>query len=176
MRYQDERLQGLFAALSPANRKKVIKTACRKVGRSLRKVAVNNLRATGLNHAEELSKGIRVVVFKREAGFRITAATRKANRKGKGERGMHTNRKQQKKPILAWAETGTALRMVKTTKPIIFYSRGKWYSFKTRQRGRMKRYGFIARTKNQAENTAPRQLKSEIAASVIQIAHKYGCS
>lgn len=113
MRYNDRNLRKLFAALDPAGRKKVIKGACRKVGNEVKKVAVNNLGVSGLNHAEEMSEGVRTVVFKREAGFRVTVASRKANKRGKGERGMHLNRYGDKKPVLTWAELGTRWRKSK---------------------------------------------------------------
>ena len=175
MKYQDKKLCGLFAALSPMNRKKAIKGACRKVGNSVKKVAINNLRATGLNHADQLSTGVRAVVFKREAGFRVTVASKKANKRGKGEKGMHSNRYGNKKPILAWAELGTKWRKTKTNKSAKFNADGKWYTAGSR-RGFMKRYGFIAKTKTQVEHKVGKQIKDEIAIKVTQIAKKYGCT
>ena len=172
MRYNDRNLRRLFAALDPAGRKKVIKGACRKVGNSVKKVAISNLRASGLKHAEEMSEGVRAVVFKREAGFRVTVASRKANRRGKGERGMHRNRFGDKKPILAWAETGTKWR--KSKKATRYLIGGKWRMGAIR--GYMKRYGFIAKTKSQIEHSVGNQLKDEIATKVTQIAKKYGCT
>ena len=176
MRYTDAKLRRLFANLDPSGRKKVITRACRKVGNSVKKIAINNLRATGLNHVEQLSEGVRAVVFKREAGFRVTVASKKANKKGKGEKGMHKNRYGHKKPILAWAELGTKWRRVKTDRKTVFKGNGKWYTNSTRHRGFMKRYGFIAMTKNQVEHKVGDQLKSEIAIKVEQIAKKYGCT
>lgn len=172
MRYNDRKLRRLFAALDPTGRKKVIKGACRKVGNEVRKVAVNNLRASGLNHAEEMSEGVRAVVFKREAGFRVTVASRKANKRGKGEKGMHRNRYGNKKPVLVWAEIGTRWR--KSKKDTRYSVGGKWVTGRTR--GYMKRYGFISKTKGQVEHSVGHRLKDEIATKVTQIAKKYGCT
>lgn len=177
MRYIDRNLQRFFADLSPRNRKKVIKGACRKVGNSIRKIAVNNLRLSGLNHASELSSGVRVVVFNREAGVRVTVASRKANRKtGKGEKGMHLNRYGLKKPVLVWAEAGTKWRKVKTDKKARFKADGKWYTAGTRHRGFMRRYGFIAKTETQIKYTAGDQIKDELENHVKRIAKENGCT
>lgn len=176
MRYNDRNLCRLFAALDPAGRKKVIKGACRRVGNSVKKVAVNNLRSSGLNHADELSSGVRTVVFRREAGFRVTVASRKANMRGKGERGMHRNRYGKKKPVLVWAELGSKWRRTKTNKNAKFQAAGKWHTASSRNRGVMKRYGFIAKTKSQVKDRVGIQLKDEIANQITIIAKKYGCT
>lgn len=176
MRYADKNLRRLFAALDPTGRKKIIKGACRKVGNSVRRIAVNNLRVSGLNHAEEMQEGVRTVVFKREAGFRVTVATRKANKQGKGERGMHRNRYGNKKPVLMWAELGTKWRKIKSDKKMKLKVGGRWLTIGHRNRGFMKRYGFIAKTKSQVEYKVGRQLQDEIANKVTQIAKKYGCT
>lgn len=166
----------MFADLSPENRKKVIKRACRKVGNSVKKVAINNLKSSGLGHADELSNGVRAIVFKREAGFRVTVASKKANKRGKGEKGMHKNRYGNKKPILVWAELGTKWRRVKTDDKIRFKADGKWHTNTTRHRGFIKRYGFIAKTLGQVEHKVGDQLKDAIAIKLKQVAKKYGCT
>ncbi len=171
LRYDDSNLRKLYAALSPANRKKALKGAFRKTGNSIKKVAISNLRASGLHHAELLSKGVRTVVFRREAGFRVTVASRKANKSGKGERGMHTNRRGLKKPILIWAEAGTKWR--RSNKATKYPVGSKWRTGRTR--GFMPRYGFMQKTKQQVEHKVDKELKDEIIVKMRQIAKKYGC-
>lgn len=175
IRYDDSNLRKLFADMEPSQRKKALKGAFRREANRIRKVAVNNLRATGINHAQELSRGIRAVVFKRDAGFRVTAASRKSNKQGKGERGMHKNRYGLKKPVLAWAETGTRWRMVKSTRAHKVKIKGRWVTV-GKHRGFMRRYGFIKQTKAQVEGTVTESLRKEIADSVIKTAKKYGCT
>lgn len=172
MRYNDQNLRNLYADLSPANRKKIIRGACGRVGNTIRKTAVNNLRSSGLGQAEELSSGIYVVVFKRKAGVRVTVAPRKARMNGKGEKGMHRNRYGEKRPILYWAETGTKWRLSK--KPTKYRINGKWVSGK--RRGRMKRYGFMSKTQTQVEYTAGRQIKQELIGKLRKLVEKNGCS
>lgn len=174
MKYDDTNLRKLYADLDPKGRKKVIKSACRKVGNEIRKVAINNLRCSGLRHADEMTGGVRVVVFRREAGVRVTVASRRANKKtGKGERGMHLNRRGLKKPVLAWAEAGTKRRKTKEATRY-FIPGGGWRA--GQDRGAMRRYGFIAKTKTQIEHTAGPRIKEEVANQVTIIAKKYGCT
>lgn len=175
MYYRDKNLRRLFAALSPANRKKAIKGACRRVANSVKKVAINNLRSTGLHNAEQLSEGVRAMAFKREAGFRVTVAAKKANMLGRGEKGMHKNRVGEKKPILIWAELGTKWRRTKADKKYKVSIEGRWRTI-GKHRGFMKRYGFMAKTRNQVNGSVGHKIKEEIAAKIKQISRKYGCS
>lgn len=176
MQYDDYNLRKFFASLTPRNRKKVIKTACRKSGNVVRGVAVKNLRSSGIGNAARLSRGIRVVVFNREAGFRVTAASRQASRKtGKGERGMHTNRYGVKKPVLAWAETGTKWRLVKTDKPVKQRVKGKWVTLGKR-RGRLKGYGFMAKTRTEVDSYVGDMIKTEVTSQLVNLAKKNGCT
>ena len=132
--YDDSRLRRLYAGLEPKNRARVFKGAFRRVGNHVRKVAKGNLLGTGINNAEKLSAGIRV---------------------------------------LAWAEAGTARR--KTRRRVSFRAKnGKWYT-PSRDRGRMPRYGFMARTRLQVRDSATDMVHGEIIKKVEQIAKKYGC-
>ena len=173
--YDDTNLRKLFEEMAPKNRKKALKGSFRRTGNYVRGIAVRNLQGTGINHATRLRKGIRTVVFKRDAGFRVTAASRKADKQGKGERGMHTNRYGLKKPVLSWAETGTQLRLVKRRG----YTRvkvagGRFYTVGA-NRGRMPKYGFMERTRTQVDGSVMPVLRKEICQSIQKIARKYGC-
>lgn len=169
LQYDDTNLRKLFAELEPKQRRKALKGAFRKSAGRVRKVAVSKVRASGLNNADQLSKGVRSIVFKRDAGFRVTVASRKANKKGKGESGMHQNRKGLKKPILIWAEGGTNLRRTKSRTRIFRRAR------KGHSTGRMRPYRFMEKTMRQVENTIPDELRNDIAESIQKVAKKYGC-
>lgn len=176
MRYDDYNLRKLYKAFEPAQRKKALKSAFRRCANEVRKVAINNLRATGISHAEELSSGIRAFPLKWDAGFRVSAASKKANRKGKGEKGMHKNRYGQKKPVLAWAELGTKWRMTKSDSRVkVMGDKGRWFTAGKR-RGFMKRYGFMKKTKSQVENSVTNDLRKEMVKSIKRVAKKYGCT
>lgn len=170
--YDDSNLRKLFRELEPKQRKEAFKKAFRKGANRVKKVALSNLRSSGLNHVAALSKGIRAIVFKRDAGFRVTAASRQANKQGKGERGMHLNRQGLKKPVLPWAETGTAYRRVKRAGKRVKIG-NKWVTTGVR-RGMMKRYGFIAKTMGQVESSVTEDLRTDMTESIHTIAKKYG--
>ena len=110
--YNDENLQRLFAELEPKRRLQAIKGGFRKEANQVRKTAINNLRSS-IQSNKDLEKGVRAILFKRKAGFRVTVGTKRAGKNGKGEAGFHTNRQGLKKPILIWAEEGTEERKTK---------------------------------------------------------------
>ena len=102
--YDDTQLQKLFTEMDVKHRKRALKGAFRREANQVRRTAINNLRSS-LHSNRDLEKGIRAIVFKKAAGFRVTIGTKKANRKtGKGDKGMHINRQGLKKPVLIWAE------------------------------------------------------------------------
>ena len=170
--YDDSNLRKLFRELEPKQRKEAFRRAFRKGANKVKKAALRNLKATGLNHVSALGKGIRAIVFKREAGFRVTAASKQANKQGKGERGMHLNRHGLKKPVLPWAETGTVYRRVKKAGQRVKIG-NKWVTAGVR-RGLMKRYGFIAKTMGQVESSVTEDLRRDMTESIQTIAKKYG--
>lgn len=167
--YDCRNLQRLFEELTPKRRAQAIKGALRRAANTIRRVAVNNLRSS-LNSNRDLERGVRAMVWKRQAGFRVTVGTKAASRKtGKGERGYHTNRRGLKKPVLMWAEDGTDSRRTKSKARIFTRSR------KGHSTGRMKRYGFMARTKSETEANVTSMLHTEIINNVKRVAKKYGC-
>lgn len=167
--YDCRNLQRLFEELTPKRRAQAIKGALRRAANTIRRVAVNNLRSS-LNSNRDLERGVRAMVWKRQAGFRVTVGPKAASRKtGKGERGYHTNRRGLKKPVLMWAEDGTDSRRTKSKTRIFTRSR------KGHSTGRMKRYGFMARTKSETEANVTSMLHTEIINNVKRVARKYGC-
>lgn len=167
--YDDTQLQKLFTEMDVKHRKRALKGAFRREANQVRRTAINNLRSS-LHSNRDLEKGIRAIVFKKAAGFRVTIGTKKANRKtGKGEKGMHINRQGLKKPVLIWAEGGTEQRKTKT-KTRVFVRERRGHST-----GRMKRYGFMRKTQTDVRDKVTADLRNEIVESVTKTANKYGC-
>ncbi len=168
VRYDDSKLRGLFSEMDVKLRLKSLKGAFRREANKVRRTAINNLRAD-LDSNRDLEKGIRAIVFKRQAGFRVTVGTKRANKNGKGERGFHVNRQGLKKPVLIWAENGTKERTTKTKTKVYIRAR------KGHSTGRMKRYGFMRQTQTDVRESVENDLRNEIRENVVRIANKYGC-
>lgn len=167
--YDDTQLQKLFTEMDVKHRKRALKGAFRREANQVRRTAINNLRSS-LHSNRDLEKGIRAIVFKKAAGFRVTIGTKKANRKtGKGEKGMHINRQGLKKPVLIWAEGGTEQRKTKTKIRVFVRER------RGHNTGRMKRYGFMRKTQTDVRDKVTADLRNEIVESVTKTANKYGC-
>lgn len=169
--YNDENLQRLFAELEPKRRLQAIKGGFRREANQVRKTAINNLRSS-IQSNKDLEKGVRAIVFKRKAGFRVTVGTKRAGKNGKGEAGFHTNRQGLKKPVLIWAEEGTAERK---TKPKQGTRRRAARLRASHRTGRMKRYGFMAQTLTSVRDTVTTNIHEMVTDNVKRIAEKYGC-
>lgn len=169
--YNDKNLQRLFAELEPKRRLQAIKGGFRREANQVRKTAINNLRSS-IQSNKDLEKGVRAIVFKRKAGFRVTVGTKRAGKNGKGEAGFHTNRQGLKKPVLIWAEEGTAERK---TKPKQGTRRRAARLRASHRTGRMKRYGFMAQTLTGVRDTVTANIHKMVTENVEQVAKKYGC-
>lgn len=169
--YNDENLQRLFAELEPKRRLQAIKGGFRRAANQVRKTAINNLRSS-IQSNKDLEKGVRAIVFKRKAGFRVTVGTKRAGKNGKGEAGFHTNRQGLKKPVLIWAEEGTKERQTKPKKGTRRRAARLRASHRT---GRMKRYGFMAQTLTSVRDTVTTNIHEMVAENVQKVAEKYGC-
>lgn len=171
MQYDDRELQRLFAELDEPHRLRALKGAFRREANQVRKTAINNLRGS-IRSDRDLERGIRAIVFKRKAGFRVTIGTKKAGKSGK-EYGFHTNRRGLKKPVLIWAEAGTKWRKVKQRYK--FTLGNKWITAPYK-RGFMKRYGFMQQTLQQVRGSVTEGLHKEIVNNVTRVAKKHGCT
>jgi len=169
--YDDKNLQRLFAELEPKRRLQAIKGGFRREANQVRKTAINNLRSS-ISSNKDLEKGIRAIVFKRAAGFRVTVGTKKAGKNGKGEAGFHTNRPGLKKPILIWAEEGTEERKTKPKQGSRLRADRKREAHRT---GKMRRYGFMEQTLNSVRDTVTADIREMVTDNVTKVADKYGC-
>lgn len=156
VRYEDGNLQRLFAELEPRRRTQALKGGFRKAAGHVRKKAVGNLRQA-IHTDKDLEKGVRAIVFRQTAGFRVTIGTKKAGR------GL-------KKPVLIWAEEGTKTRTTKSGGG----KRAARYRA-AHSTGSMPRYGFMAKTRDEVSGTVTEELRRDIADNVERIAKKYGC-
>lgn len=171
--YDDRGLQGLFEDLAPKQRVKALRGAFRREANRVRRAAIGNLHES-IGGDAELDRGVRAIVFRRKAGFRVTVGTKRANKKGKGERGYYISRKRRGKPyatgkpVLIWAEEGTTWRR---TRGRGFLKRRGGHST-----GRMKRYGFMRKTLSEVRGSVTGTLHREIINQIKKTAKKNGCS
>lgn len=159
--YDDTNLQRLFAEMAPKQRAKALRGAFRRAANQVRKAALENLRSS-IRSDKDLERGVRTVVYKRVAGFKVTVGTKKG-KLGRGGYGYHKNRQGLEKPVLIWAEDGTASRSTKGIGRV------------KRSTGRMKRYGFMHKTLEQTKGNITSTLHNEIRDNVQKVAKKYGC-
>ena len=170
LKYDDENLQRLFEALEPKQRQKALKGGFRAIALKVRKKAVTNLRSSGIRTDRDLEKGIRGYPFSVEPGFEVTIKPKKIGKNGKGEAGMHKNRRGLKKPVLLWAEGGTEERKTKSN------GGKRAHRFRAaHSTGRMKRYGFMERTRQETRPTVKNDVDEMVKESIQKVAEKYGC-
>lgn len=169
--FDDRNLQQLFAEMEPKRRLQALRGGFRREANQVRKTAINNLRSS-IRSNKDLEQGVRAVVYKRSAGFRVTIGTKRAGKNGKGEAGFHTNRRGLKKPVLIWAEAGTQERQ---TKPKQGTRRRAGRMREQHRTGRMKRYGFMEQTLNSVRDTVTADIHNLVLDNVEKIAKKYGC-
>lgn len=178
----------LMREMNPKQLKKAIKGAYRRVGKGAREIALYHLHKSGIDvqgDRTDFDKGLRVFVYGRGGGFMITTKARAANsRTGKGEKGMHKNRRGQKKPILMWAADGTKDRYRKTGRKVL-KGNWKWWARqggsrpryvweRTRKTGKMPDYGFIDKATPEASRYVEDELGKELQKSVEKVAKKAG--
>ena len=112
----------VYKALDLKTQRKAMRSAMRKEGNRVKKVAVSTLhsKAIGPGTKRSLDKGIYVRTYPNRfgLGFMVTV-------KPFGKKGIHENRRSLEKPVLMWAEDGTRLRHVgKRTSS--FFSKSRW--------------------------------------------------
>lgn len=153
--YDDSRLYDLFEQLDERHRVRALRGGFRRAGQKVRKAAISVLRS-GLRSNRDLERGIRVVIGKRQPTFKVTGAFDL-----KSGRGFHRNRRGELKPVLLWAEDGTAVRSTKR--------RGHHTT------GSMTRIGFIDSARRQCEASVTEDIHREVTDYVLRTARKNGC-
>lgn len=162
--YDDSRLYKMWASLDERSRVRVLKGGLRRAAGKVRKAAVSNLRAA-IRSDRDLERGIRVRIGKQQPSFTVTGAFDR-----KSGRGFHLNRFGQLKPVLLWAEDGTAVRSTKS-------NGGKrlWRARAGHNTGKMTRVGFMDAAKRQCAGTVSADVSREILSYTYKTARKYGC-
>lgn len=152
--------------LTPAQLRKALRSGLRREATRVKRLAVQRLRGTTLNVHGGMEKGIRTVVYRRGTGFKVTVKPKVGGRTE--NKGFHTNRRGQLKPVLAWAETGTRLRRTKTKTRIFRRSRHGHYT------GYMAGYHFMADAEREAPQTVEQNLGRDLETAITKAAKKAG--
>lgn len=186
--YDDTQLEAMFAELGDKQRIKALRGAFKKEANVFRKAAINNLRAgvnkTGktFHSSKGLEQGVRALVFKKSMGFRVTVGTvlkwNKSHTAYSTKKGFHTNSRGEEKPVLIWAEDGTQDRRTRSGRARHQTGRGRRWSYVYRgaYRGRMQRYAFMVKAKDQVMSTVSADLQNEVRNYVVKTAIKHGCT
>ena len=75
--YDDTRLRRMFESFGEKQRRTAMRGAFRAAASNVRAGAVKELRSSGLRSNRDVEKGIRVVVYKKALGFKVTVGTKK---------------------------------------------------------------------------------------------------
>lgn len=155
-----------LAQLGGREHRRALRGPARKVGNKVRKVAVSNLHSSGLKVGPAADSNIRLQVYSRRLGFAVSVAARGS--KKQREAVMYTNSRGLKKPVLMWAESGTAARRTKDrTKFFVRLRRGH-------STGAMQAYGFLAAAERSGVGIVERDFLGEVEKSAMRVARKAG--
>ncbi|MBQ6577216.1 MAG: HK97 gp10 family phage protein [Bacteroidales bacterium] len=181
MEYDISELEKLFGELSEKERVKALKGAFRKGANRFRKAAIQDLRSS-VNSNREMEKGVRALVFKKTAGFRVTVGTKMKRSKGKVvTAGYYANRQVRKnpskyspKPVLLWFEDGTRPRRTKSNggKHTRLFAERSRASHGT---GRIDAAKFMVTARDRVASGITDDLHNDIQEYVIRTAKKHGC-
>lgn len=155
----------VFQALDLKDQRKAMRGAIRREGNRLKKHAIIELQSSGIGQGtkQRLSKGIRIRVYpdKFGAGFMLSVKPHK-------KQGYHKNRQDKEKPVLMWAEDGTKYRKTKTKTKVFVRKRKGHVTW------RMKRYGFMRKTDEQATRIVEQNLFSNFQKNLERATRKKG--
>lgn len=166
--YEDRAFYDLLQVFDRRMLKNALKKTYRAEVKKMREIGLRNLRSSGLKVSSDLEKGLRGYVYSRGGGFLVSVKARKANKNGKGEKGMHLTRRGVKKPILMWAEEGTPMRRTLSATAKSRKLR------KAHSTGAMRGYKFLEQSEDDMYKTAEEDLANELEKSVNFYAQKYG--
>lgn len=150
----------LYTEMQPRQRMQALKGAFRRTSTKLRRATVEQLRADGPRTNGRLEKCVRRVLLNAKrgsAGFKVTLMGVRGRTTG-----FYRNRRGQLKPVLVFAEDGTAPRNTR---------KGKRARHST---GRLRRYGFLDKATKQLGPSIGDDVKNELKEQIKRIAAKYG--
>lgn len=153
----------LLKALNKKQLRNTLRRAYRKVARPLVDKARASLLQRGPQNIEgsksDWKRAIRARIYPKGGGFMITVNPH-------GKQGFHTNRQGLQKPVLKWAEEGTAERKTRV--------RGFLSKKGAVSRGKMPKYGFMAAVEAPMYAEAEALLQPELEKAVRDEAAKAG--
>lgn len=156
--YDDSNFYKLYAAMEGKQRVKALKGACRAEANKVRKVAVNNLRASDvIKSNSRLEKCIWGGSFKKSVGFSVGITTKSKGKK----RGFYTTKRQGDKPVLLFAENGS--KEERRTKS-------------GHRTGFMPVTAIMATSRRQVRTSVGDDLRKEMLSYTEKVARKYGCT
>ncbi len=168
----------VFKALDMKSQRKAMRSAMRREGNRLKKVAITNLGQSGIGAGtrRSLSTGIYVRTYPDRYGLGFMVSVKPHGRR----KGIHLTRANKEKPVLMWAEDGTRLR--RTGRRISsFFSKSRFTGKAVRQylrggsyRGKMKRYAFLAKTEEQTGASVEANLFQTFQSNLEKSARKQG--
>lgn len=154
--YTGHEWEELLSRLNPRQLKKALRSAYRKVGTPLRKMAQASLLSRGpkdiQGNRRDWRTAIRFRGYPMGCGFMLTLRPH-------GSKGFHTNRRGLQKPVLLFAEEGTQERRTR---------RGGF------ERGRMPAYGFMKAVEPELYDRAQRDLVPELDKALDKAAREAG--
>ena len=174
----DHPFADIYKALDMKDQRKAMRSAMRREGNRIKKEAVANLSSSGIGSGTKrsLSSGIYVRTYPDRYGLGFMVSVKPHGRR----KGIHLNRQGLEKPVLMWAEDGTRLRHV-GRRISSFMGKSRFTGKKVRQylrggasRGKMGRYGFLAKTEAQVEGTTESNLFSALQKNVERAAMRQG--
>lgn len=155
----------VFEALDPKAHRRALRSAMRREGNNLKRIAVAQIGSSGLGKGSraKVAKGVRVRTFpdRYGAGFMLTV-------KPHGKKGYHKNRQGHEKPVLMWAEDGTRPRYTKSKTRFFVRIRKGHFT------GRMKAYRFLKRTEDTGTPQVERGLFDTFRQNLDKEARKRG--
>ena len=168
----------VFKVLDQKTQRKAMKSAMRREGNRLKKIAVVNLRESrvGQGTKRDLSRGIYVRTYPDRYGMGFMVSVKPHGKR----KGIHLNRQGKEKPVLMWAEDGTRERRA-GRRISSFFGKSRFTGKKIRQylrggprRGKMKRYAYLAKTEQQTADSVETNLFNSLQSNLEKAARKQG--
>lgn len=170
----EQGMASMLQAISPKQQRKAMAGAMRREATRLKKAAQTRVRTSGLNAATGVDQGVyaRVYPARYGAGFMVSVKPHGA------KKGIHTNRRGLKKPVLLFAEEGTKQRNVGPRKHSTSswrkgkYATSRWRDYQRtgHSTGRMRPYKFLAMTEQAETPGIEQRLWSQFEKNVAKAA------
>lgn len=168
----------VYRALDAKTQRRAMKSAMRREGNRLKKLAVSHLAGSGIGQGtrRSLSTGIYVRTYPDRYGMGFMVSVKPHGRR----KGVHLNRQGMEKPVLMWAEEGTRMRRA-GRRAGSFFGRSRFTGKKVRQylrsgasRGRMRGYHFLSKTEQETAESVETNLFNNLSTNLERAARRQG--